>query len=37
MKCRTGPKKPNGSIPNFWKHHIEEWSKSGLSQNAYCR
>jgi len=21
----------------FWKHHIEEWSRSGLTQAAYCR
>lgn len=21
----------------FWKHHIEAWQASGLSQAAYCR
>jgi hypothetical protein len=22
---------------NLWKHHIESWKKSGLSQAEYCR
>lgn len=21
----------------FWRYHIDTWSKSGLTQNAYCR
>ncbi|MFH2060074.1 MAG: IS66 family insertion sequence element accessory protein TnpB [Pseudomonadota bacterium] len=21
----------------FWRYHIDTWSKSGLAQNAYCR
>jgi len=21
----------------YWRHHIEQWSQSGLSQAAYCR
>ncbi|CCK80227.1 IS66 family insertion sequence element accessory protein TnpA [Desulfobacula toluolica] len=30
-------KEANRKRTQFWKHHIEEWSKSELSQNAYCR
>jgi len=22
---------------NIWKHHVESWKNSGLSQAAYCR
>lgn len=22
---------------NFWKHHIDRWQESGLSQTEYCR
>lgn len=21
----------------FWKNHLDQWSRSGISQNAYCR
>lgn len=27
----------NQRLAEFWKNHIEQWSESGLSQNAYCR
>ena len=27
----------NISKKSFWHHHIEEWSKSNLSQVEYCR
>ena len=27
----------NQKLTQFWKHHIEQWAESGLSQNAYCR
>lgn len=30
-------KEANQKRAQFWQHHIEEWSKSGLSQNTYCR
>jgi hypothetical protein len=25
------------ALPAHWKHHIEAWQVSGLSQAAYCR
>ena len=30
-------KKSDAKRAQFWQHHIEEWSKSGLTQIAYCR
>lgn len=29
--------KKNQKCTQFWKHHIKQWSESGMSQNAYCR
>jgi len=35
--------KPSGSLsdkpqgPEFWKRHIQKWSRSGLGQAKYCR
>lgn len=29
--------KKNQKRTQFWKHHIKQWSESGMSQNAYCR
>ena len=23
--------------PEYWQHHIDQWTRSGLSQAAYCR
>ncbi len=28
---------PTSQLKDHWKHHIEAWQASGLSQNAYCR
>ena len=30
-------KEANEKRIQFWKFHIDIWSKSGLAQNAYCR
>ena len=30
-------KQANQKRAQFWKHHIEEWSRSGLTQAVYCR
>ncbi|MBU0464818.1 MAG: IS66 family insertion sequence element accessory protein TnpB [Proteobacteria bacterium] len=30
-------KKVDDKRGQFWRHHINEWSGSGLTQNAYCR
>ena len=30
-------KEANQKRAQLWKHHIDEWSRSGLTQNAYCR
>ena len=30
-------KAANKKRAQFWRYHIDTWSKSGLAQNAYCR
>lgn len=30
-------RKKTQRLAQFWKHHIKQWSESGMSQNAYCR
>ena len=30
-------KEANQNRVQFWKYHIDTWSRSGLSQTAYCR
>ena len=30
-------KESNEKRCQFWKRHLKTWSKSGLTQNAYCR
>ena len=30
-------KKNNAQRVQFWKRHLKEWSKTKLTQNAYCR
>jgi len=30
-------KKVNAKRNQFWKKHLKEWSKTELTQNAYCR
>ncbi len=30
-------KKVNAKRSQFWKNHLKEWSKTELTQNAYCR
>jgi len=30
-------KKANEKRAQLWKHHLEEWSRSGLTQVGYCR
>lgn len=35
MSARS--KEANQKRAQFWKHHIEEWSRSGVTQRAYCR
>lgn len=27
----------NKKRAQFWRYHIDAWSRSGLAQNAYCR
>jgi len=30
-------KESNEKRCQFWERHLKTWSKSGLTQNAYCR
>lgn len=30
-------KAANKKRAQFWRYHIDTWSRSGLAQNAYCR
>ncbi len=30
-------KEANEKRSQFWKNHLNKWSQTGLSQNAYCR
>ncbi len=30
-------KAANKKRAQFWRYHIDKWSRSGLAQNAYCR
>ncbi len=30
-------KKANQKLSQFWENHIQEWSQTKLTQNAYCR
>ena len=30
-------KAANKKRAQFWRYHIDVWSRSGLAQNAYCR
>lgn len=30
-------KAANKKRVQFWRYHIDKWSRSGLAQNAYCR
>ena len=35
MADRT--KAANKKLSQFWRYHIDTWSRSGLAQNTYCR
>ena len=30
-------KTANKKRAQFWRYHLDKWSRSGLTQNAYCR
>ncbi len=30
-------KAANKKRAQFWRYHLDKWSRSGLTQNAYCR
>ena len=30
-------KKEDGERSRFWRNHLDQWSKSGLTQSAYCK
>lgn len=36
MQVKTESRAPSESKKEFWQNHIQQWQKSGLSQQAYC-
>lgn len=36
MQVKTESHAPSESKKEFWQDHIQQWKKSGLSQQAYC-